>query len=65
MGLQINIEENVFLRDIRDKGIAIGMAQGIAKTLCDRLDAKFGTVPVWAVRRIHGGSSYSCGRARC
>ena len=56
MGLQINIEENAFLRDIRDKGIAIGMAQGMAKNLCDLLDAKFGAVPVWAVRRVNDGS---------
>ena len=64
MGNYINIEENVILKDIRDKGkaegkaegIALGMLQGMAKTLRDLLETKFGPLPAWAIRRVDGGS---------
>ena len=52
MGVYINIEENVFLKDIRDKGVAIGRVE----TLRDQLEMKFGSLPAWAIERVMGGS---------
>ena len=60
MGAYINIEENVILREIRDNGRAEGLAEGlvagVAKTLRDLLETKFGPLPAWATQRISGGS---------
>ena len=56
MGNYINIEENIILRDIRDGGRAEGIAMGMARTLRDLLETKFGSLPAWVAERVGGGS---------
>ena len=55
MGVYIDIEENVFLKDIRDQGLARGRAEGKAETLREQLEMKFGSLPVWARERLNAG----------
>jgi predicted transposase YdaD len=64
MGIEIDIDDNVILKDIWNSGVAKGKAEGIAKgkaegevagrakTLTLLLRAKFNRVPKWAQERI-------------
>ena len=56
MGMYIDIEENVFLKDIRDQGVARGRAEGKAEAPRDQLETKFGSLPARAIQRVNGGS---------
>jgi len=56
MGVVIDIEKNVILRDIRDsamaEGEARGKAEGMMLILRDVLESKFGALPKWAAQRL-------------
>jgi hypothetical protein len=60
MGVYIDIEENVILREIRDagraEGIAEGKAEGMGLLLQGQLESKFGRLPAWALERLHKAS---------
>ena len=68
MGVYIEIEKNVILREIRDSGKAEGKAEGIAeglvrgnvagvrRVLRGLLETKFGPLPKWAVGRVQAAS---------
>ncbi len=60
MGIEIEVDKNAFLREIRDstraqalaEGEAIGEAKGKAALLRDLLQTKFGKLPKWADTRL-------------
>ena len=60
MGISVEIDSNVFLKDIHDSAVAKGRAEGIAEgkaegmvlVLRDLLEAKFGKLPRWADERL-------------
>ena len=57
MGVYIDIEKNVFLRNLRDNAFAQGRAEGKAEeasvALRRLLGLKFSPLPKWAENRIH------------
>ncbi|MBM3734707.1 MAG: hypothetical protein FJW39_02885 [Acidobacteria bacterium] len=63
--MEIDIESNVLLRDIRDAGYAKGFAEGEAKgeakgqarLLRSQLESKFGKLPAWANKRLAQASA--------
>ena len=57
MGVQIDIEENEFLREIFARGEASGAARGAAAMLHDLLETKFGALPAWAGARLETASA--------
>ncbi|MBM3734706.1 MAG: hypothetical protein FJW39_02880 [Acidobacteria bacterium] len=68
-GMEIDIESNVLLRDIRDAGYAKGLAKGLAegeakgeakgqaRLLRSLLESKFGKMPAWATKRLAQASA--------
>lgn len=65
MGIQVDINKNEFLRDIRDSALAQGRAEGRAAgrvegqsaVLLTQLEDRFGRVPGWAKDRIARGTA--------
>ncbi len=56
MGISVEIDENVFLKDIHDSALAKGREEGKAEATLHivrgLLEAKFGTLPKWAEERL-------------
>lgn len=64
MGVNIDFEENVILKEIfdtgfekgREQGIEQGMERGMAKLLRRQVEERFGPLPDWASTRIQSAS---------
>ena len=52
MGIRVEIDSNVFLKDIHDSAVAKGRAEGMVFLLRDLLESKFGKLPKWADERL-------------
>jgi predicted transposase YdaD len=52
MGISIEIEKNVFLREIRDNARAEGRTEGRTGILRELVENKFGALPKWAAERL-------------
>jgi hypothetical protein len=69
MGISVDIDQNVFLRDIRDSakaagiaegkivGIAEGRVEGMVTIVREQMEAKFGPLPKWARDRMAKAST--------
>ena len=53
MGVYVEVEQNAFLRDLRDTSHARGRAEEASRILRRLLELKFGPLPNWAENRIH------------
>ncbi len=53
MGISVEIDQNVFLKDIHDSAMTRGMVQIVRRLL----EAKFGTLPKWADDRLAKATS--------
>ena len=74
MGISVEIDSNVFLKDIHDSAVAKGRAEGMAEgkaegkaegmaiLLHDLLTAKFGKLPRWADERLQKATATQAGR---
>jgi predicted transposase YdaD len=66
MPLYVEVEENAFLKEIQDKGLARGREEGreegMSALLGTQLEARFGKLPRWALRRIEEGSTSQLAR---
>jgi hypothetical protein len=60
MGISVDIDQNVFSRDIRDSAKAAGLAEGRAEgkmegmvtIVRDLLETRFGPLPRWAQEKL-------------
>jgi hypothetical protein len=52
MGISVDIDQNVFLRDIRDSARAAGVSEGMITILRELLETKFGPLPRWAQEKL-------------
>ena len=57
MGITIDIDKHVFLREIRDAGKAEGKAEAMHSLVQRQLKSKFGELPKWAASRIETAST--------
>ena len=70
MGISVEIDSNVFLKEIHDSAVAKGRAEGKAEgkaegmvvLLRDLLDAKFGKLPKWADERLQKATAVEAER---
>jgi predicted transposase YdaD len=56
MGISVDIDQNVFLKDIRDSAKAVGMAEGRVEGMVaivrEQMETRFGPLPKWARERL-------------
>ena len=57
MGVYVEIEKNVFLKELRDSALAQGKAEGMGFLLQSLLESKFGPLPRWAVNRVQNAAA--------
>ena len=57
MGVYVEIEKNVFLKELRDSALAQGKAEGMGFLLQSLLESKFGPLPKWAVNRVQNAAA--------
>lgn len=52
MGISLEIDSNVFLKNIHDAAAAKARAEGVISVLRKLLELKFGKLPKWATERL-------------